>query len=110
MSRGMLTPALQQRMMDLLEIPEELATQTLLRLFPYLMDCLLNNRNVQPIHINAEERQTLQALQDRGFVSAPASFLQVSEAFYGVMSELLLDGYVRSTDRVIPLVEDKTHD
>ena len=64
-----------------------------LRLLPYLMHCLLDNSNVQPNKISAEERTILMEWQEKGWIDSPASDFKVTEWFYATMSIVLRVGY-----------------
>lgn len=90
MARGVLTD-------EVKELSKELFgyefTVRELRMLPYLMHCLLDNANVNPNKINAEERAILMGWQKNNFLERPSAALAVSSEFYDKMCRMLKIGY-----------------
>ena len=96
MSRGNLTEDVQEAARATLGRKISLRE---LRLIPYAIDCLLNDRNIYPGHINAEERDILREWREEGWISGGASDFQVTREFYLAACEILWNGYVKSCGR-----------
>lgn len=66
-----------------------------LRLLPYLQDCLMNSRPIDPNKIDAEERKILQEWRDQGHITFSMSeTCTCTKKFWDIMSEILYDAYV----------------
>jgi len=72
-----------------------LITTIELRLMPYVMDCLMNRRDIDHNKINGAERKVLQTWRDETWLrgGAATNSLEVSSSFYDSMSEILKEGY-----------------
>ena len=64
-----------------------------LRLLPYIMYCLMDNCNIDPIHINSDDRAVLMKWKKEGRLFDPLSNLTVSSDFYDTICEMLRVGY-----------------
>lgn len=96
--RGMLTEKASKLYLDL--TGKELTVRKL-RLFPYLMDTLLNSHKIDPRHINNEESVILRSWESEGYISLKRSHSEQSIVveilnydFYKMMSEILFVSYV----------------
>ena len=94
--RGMLSEEIKQKSQELLGYE---ITQEELRLMPYVLYCVLNDQDVSPRHINAEERNILMEWQKKGFISSHSSDLRVRKDFYDMANELLWIGYIVAVER-----------
>lgn len=102
-NRGQLTPAIVAKAKELLDI--ELTVRHL-RLIPYVINCLMNERRIDPRRINQEEREILSDWRARGWLVGGASedSLAVTKAFWDIMCQLTWMGYVNYDDSApVPL-------
>ncbi len=90
MARGVLTDEVKQLSKELFGYD---FTVRELRLLPYLMHCLLDNTNIDVIHITAEERAILMGWQKTGFLERPSVAFAVSGEFYDKLCKMLKIGY-----------------
>lgn len=74
-------------------------TQRELRLMPYVQHCVVNDQNIDPNKVNAEERVLLSHWRERGWISGGAVDLEVTEKFWHAMHDLLWLGYVTHEDQ-----------
>lgn len=67
-----------------------------LRLMPYFQYRILNYGNVDPAHLNKEDRGILSSWRERGFITGGASSgsLGCTKEFWDIISELLWLAYV----------------
>lgn len=73
---------------------------TELRLYPYLVYCLHNDRKIDPAKVSQDEREILKELKNDGHLDGGASGLQVTKAFYTYMCEQLWWAYVNYDGKV----------
>lgn len=92
----MLSEEIKQKSQELLRYE---ITQEELRLMPYVLYCVLNDQDVSPRHINAEERNILMEWQKKGFISSPSLHLRIRKDFYDMANELLWIGYIVAVER-----------
>lgn len=74
-------------------------SQKELRLMPYILDCLLNNKNIDTKCINQEEEKIISNWQNMNFIKNPTINLSVSKEFYNAMFEIVAIGYVDNVGR-----------
>jgi hypothetical protein len=65
-----------------------------LRLIPYVQYVMVNERKLEPRHINQEERQVLRKWKDEGHIEGGASGLAITKHFWDFMCEALFVAYV----------------
>lgn len=94
--RGMLTEEIKQKSQELLGYE---ITQEELRLMPYVLYCALNDQDIDPKKVNAEERKILMQWKEKGFIADPVSNLTISKDFYDAANEMLWLGYVIAVER-----------
>jgi hypothetical protein len=90
MSRGMLTEEVKK--VSLERLGYEIKQQEL-RLMPYVQYCVMNAQNLDPSHINHDERKIMRKWKDKGWMDGGASGLMISTEFYRSIMEILLVGY-----------------
>lgn len=88
--RGELTPRVQQKAVAL--FGAEITTREL-RLMPYLSSCMQNFQRLEPIAINAEEREILSKWRKAGYIEGGASGLGMTKEFWDAMQELIWLAY-----------------
>lgn len=88
--RGALTEEVQEVAKE--KLGREISLREL-RLMPYIWDCLMNNKNVNSLHVNQEERELMTVWKKAGWIFDPASELQVSSDFYDAISAICKVGY-----------------
>ena len=93
MSRGVLTDSVKELSLELFGYE---ITVKELRLLPYILDCLLNNRNVDPNKIDQTEREIMSKWRDEGRMKDPASGLTVTPEFYDMICIVVKIGYCSS--------------
>lgn len=96
MARGVLTPKVQEKAIQFLG--REISVREL-RLMPYVLNCLLNNDEIELVRINANEETILSMWIEAGFIKL--SPLKVTKPFYDFMNELVFISYIESCDRSI---------
>jgi len=64
-----------------------------LRLLPYMMSRLMDNKNIEPQCVNEEERTILIGWKERGWLGGISSGYRVSSEFYDIMVAILKVGY-----------------
>ena len=64
-----------------------------LRLLPYILNCLVDNSNIDPAHINAEERKWFAKWRKEERMFTPSTALTVSPDFYDTICKILKVGY-----------------
>lgn len=89
--RGQFTERIQLKALELLG---HKITQTELRLMPYIQYVMVNNQVIEPIKINAEERQILADWRKKGYIEGGASGLAITKEFWDIINELIWLGYV----------------
>ena len=90
--RGVLTPEVQAVAKNLLGY--ELTVREL-RLMPYLQYTVMNDKRINPNHINQEEREILIKWRDKGWMCGGAgSHVNVTKWFWLAMNEILFVAYV----------------
>lgn len=88
--RGELTDKIGMKMYEF-GVP---ANQKMLRLIPYIHDCIINNNCIDPNKVDAEERKILSWLRQGRMISGGASeVVRCSQKFWTFMSEILWLGY-----------------
>lgn len=65
-----------------------------LRLIPYIQYVMCNERKINPIHINQEERGILRKWKEEGHIEGGACGLAVTKQFWDFMCEVLFVAYV----------------
>lgn len=90
--RGVLTPEVQEVAKNLLGY--ELTVREL-RLMPYLQYTVMNDKRINPNHINPEEREILSKWRDKGWMcGGDGSDVNVTKWFWLAMNEILFVAYV----------------
>lgn len=90
--RGVLTPEVQVVAKNLLGY--ELTVREL-RLMPYLQYTVMNDKRINPNHINQEEREILSKWREKGWMCGGAgSDVNVTKWFWLAMNEILFVAYV----------------
>ena len=100
--RGMLTPRIKQRSLELLGYE---ISRTELRLLPYIQYTLVNNQRIKPEHVNDDDREILAAYVEKGFITggvtpkgrpmrSKGETLSVTKEFWSNMLEIIWLGYV----------------
>lgn len=90
--RGVLTPEVQEVAKNLLGYE---LTVLELRLMPYLQYIVMNDKRINPNHINQEEREILSKWRDKGWMCGGAgSYVNVTKWFWLAMNEILFVAYV----------------
>lgn len=89
--RGMLTTDVDKIAKIFLE---RSITKTELRLIPYIQYVMCNERKINPVHINQEEREILSQWKKEGHIEGGASGLAVTKHFWDFMCEVLFVAYV----------------
>ena len=91
--RGSLNEDVQAKAVELLgrEI-----SQTELRLMPYIQYRCLNNGELDPRHMNGDDRKVLAAWKKAGYVDGgiSAGSLEVTEEFWNIINKILWIAYV----------------
>lgn len=88
--RGELTPQIEQRMKAWLGRD---VTERELRLYPYLLYRMVNERFLNPMHINGEERAVLRLLKDGGHIEGGATGLAMTKDFFLFANGIVFDAY-----------------
>lgn len=65
-----------------------------LRLYPYLDYVMKNEQQIEPNHINQEERKILQKLREENHIEGGASGLSMTKEFYDYINQVLWFSYV----------------
>ena len=73
-------------------------TQKELRLIPYLVDCLLNNRLINRRHINPDEINIILKWKSCGYLDYTETKLTVSKKFWEFTTQMLWMGYVNNNN------------
>lgn len=91
MGRGMLTTPVTNAALTWLgrEI-----TQDELRMMPYIQYCVMNDQNIDPNKIKANEREILSTWRALGYITGGASDLQITRHFWDSINAILWHGYV----------------
>ena len=89
--RGQLTDSAKAKMEAFLG---RTATQTELRLYPYIQFVMMNEQRIDPKKINGEERQILSELRAAGHIEGGASGLAMTREFWDFLGDILFDTYV----------------
>jgi hypothetical protein len=76
-----------------------------LRLIPYLQYVMVNEQKLDPLKLNAEERDVIALLRDAGHVEGGMTGFRVTEEFWNFMCGVLLIAYVDYRDRPRQLEE-----
>lgn len=74
-----------------------------LRLMPYLQYVMVNERCLDPRHVNQEERDILAEWRKAGWIEGGASGLSMTKEFWTALQEILWAGYA-TYDSEIPAV------
>lgn len=94
--RGQITEQIKAKALELLG--KEI-TQLELRLMPYAQYCLINDQNIDPRKINAEERIILSDWRDNGWISGGARDFESTENFWNAIHAILWLAYVTYEDQ-----------
>ena len=96
MGRGMITPEIQDKAMELMGLP---IGQVELRLMPYLHYCVVNQQPMDPNKMNGDERSILSRWRERGWLEGGASAggPQITREFYDILNEIIWMGYIDIT-------------
>lgn len=89
--RGQLTDRIKTKSVELMGY--EISVREL-RLMPYIQNCVMNSKNIDPAHINAEEREILSLWRGKKYITGGASGLKITKEFWDIISEILFLGYV----------------
>ena len=89
--RGQLTDSSKAKMEAFLA---RTATQTELRLYPYLQFVIMNEQRIDPQKINGAERQILSKLRAAGHIEGGASGFAMTREFWDFLCDVLFDTYV----------------
>lgn len=73
-------------------------SRTELRLYPYLIDVMMNDQKIDPNKINGEERKILQLLRESGHIEGGAGGLAITKEFYDFITDIVFDSYVAHED------------
>ena len=68
-------------------------SKTELRLIPYIQYVMCNERKINPVHINQEEREILQKWKEEKHIEGGASGLAITKNFWDFMCEVLFVAY-----------------
>ena len=90
MARGRITVKVQELAKKLLGRDITVAE---LRLMPYVMLKLMDNHNVDPQHINGDERKVFAVWKEKNYIDNMSTSLSVSSEFYDIMVQILKVGY-----------------
>ncbi len=97
MSRGTLTDGVKALSKELMGYEIDV---TELRLMPYVQYCLMNNDNIDPQHVNRDDRDAFAKWREKGWIADMSTDLSVSSEFYDIMCKILKLGYVVACDRI----------
>lgn len=64
------------------------------RLMPYIQYLVINNQNIDPQRINAEERAILATWRKLGWIEGGARDLKINHKFWVGINKILWEGYV----------------
>lgn len=107
-NRGQLTETLVRKIEMLHQ--EQFTTAkstTILRLIPYVYDCAINDRNIDPAKINAEEREIMSYWRRHKWMSGGASErVALSAQFADFCHSVLYRAYIDYENREVGFVLD----
>lgn len=89
--RGSLTDRIKRRSMELLGHEIDV---TELRLMPYILTVMMNERKIDPACCNWHDNVILEKWKEDGHISGGASGLQITEEFWNIICEIVRLGYV----------------
>lgn len=95
--RGQLTDRVQAKAKELLGYELD---QTELRLMPYVQYRMMNERNLDPRHMNGDDRAVLKKWRDAGHIEGGVSSdsLRLEKKFWDALHEILWLAYVDLDD------------
>lgn len=102
MPRGTLTPEIQEKAVVFLGKP---ITTIELRLMPYLLHCLTNDKDLDRSHINEAERSVLSEWEEKGYIQYRP--LKISKPFYDFANELIFISYIKGCERNLNATDQK---
>lgn len=89
--RGEYTAEIEQKMKKFLGRE---SSQTELRLYPYIVYVMTNERSIDPNKINQHERVILSLLREAGHIEGGASGMAVTKEFWDFANDVIFDAYV----------------
>lgn len=89
--RGQLTDRIKEASTKLLGYEMD---KTELRLFPYIVDVMMNDQYIKPNLVSRKDREILEKWRKLGHIEGGASGLRITRQFWDICTEILFLGYV----------------
>ena len=89
--RGQLTEEIKVKSKELLGYEIDIAE---LRLMPYIMYVMQNNRKIDPAKCNQRDRNVLKKWRKKEHIEGGASGLAITKEFWNILCEMVFMGYV----------------